>query len=673
MADMLQFDYESILNSLTSNLQERLGGSITGGSSIQRMLEVISEKLAQVVRYSEYLTRETKWSLAQNASSILTQLELFGYSPHRKVGSKGTVRVSADPSFTTAHVNTITIPKFTQFSNGELTFTSTDAIDLPAGSAYVDVPVVQGSLSSLRFTGSDINNYRYQLMNNSIENSIYELTQNGIEMIEVDSFGETQISYNNRDLGASQAGGEYEYKIRNIQGFEGIELQFPSGDTYYPTDEFIFRYLITEGANGNVSALHSVTTVLGTFTDTQGVTVRLYCDNVSSITGGDDYETIDEMREGAPLAFNRVDKYITKNDYMSAISKALEGSGVFYIWTEQEANEQASQFLDSYNFYNNSKIFICGCTRELDRTLVSWNSTDQLNNLNNNKDIISHKGLTDYFVMEDPAIIYFYLNGTVFFDRTLTDASLTRSAVIALLADTYSSDTTEFFSSIYHSEYISIFKDLSEIDHVDVDINLYMLMDFVGSQDPVTGAWAEGLATKEIQDFGFSSSENNRYYVTLYDTESHLLVKDLAYVERNSETGAFQWWDVTQLPPSILGEGDEGEPTGDYIGWGTASSRNPTAGVFGALTIKGKYLTEINNYNAENKSTTEQEGREIATFPAGLVVRFQPYNGDAALMLQNQILGLTNAPDPTCVWKEPKDNTGYYLNSSEYSVIFQEA
>ena len=37
--------------------------------------------------------------------------------------------------------------------------------------------------------------------------------------------------------------------------------------------------------------------------------------------------------------------------------------------------------------------------------------TDQLQILNDNKDIQSHKGLTDYFVMEDPSIIYFYLNG----------------------------------------------------------------------------------------------------------------------------------------------------------------------------------------------------------------------------------------------------------------------
>ena len=525
---VLQFDYESILNRLTEGLSTRIGGTLPGGSTAQRILEVVAEKLAQTVRYAEYLTRETKWSLAQNSSSILTQLELFGYTPHRKVGSSGYIRVSTDPSFSSTYPNNIKIPKFSQFSNGELTFCcSKDDIELISSAPYVDVPVIQGSLSTLQFSGSDINNYRYQMMNNSIENSLYDLTQNSIQMVEVDSFGDSQISYNGIQ-GASQAGGEYEFRVRNIQGFEGIELQFPSGDEYTSSDQFVFRYLITEGNEGNVTASNSVTTVLGTFTDSQGITVQLYCTNVSVLTGGSDYETIDEMKENAPLSFNRVDKYITKSDYRRAISSVFTGSNVFYLWTEQEANEQSTQFNDSYDFYNNSKIFICGCTYdEVTRTLTPWNGTDQLSILNSSEMIQSHKGLTDYFVIEEPAIIYFYLNGTVYFDRTLTDASLTRAAVANMLTSTYTADTTEFFKSVYHSDYISDFRDMDEIDHVDVDINLYMLLDFAGVQDPTTGAWSEGLGTLELQNFGFPSSESNRYYITLYDSISRLFVEDL--------------------------------------------------------------------------------------------------------------------------------------------------
>ena len=119
---MIQFDYDTILKDLTDRLAEKMGGTFIGGSSASRILEVISEKFAQIARYTEYLTRESKWSLAQNPSSILSQLELFGYDPHRKVGATGTVRVSTDPNFNSTYPYEIVIPKFSRFSNGEFTF-----------------------------------------------------------------------------------------------------------------------------------------------------------------------------------------------------------------------------------------------------------------------------------------------------------------------------------------------------------------------------------------------------------------------------------------------------------------------------------------------------------------------------------------------------------------------
>lgn len=663
---LLQFDYESILTELTNKLQTKLGGTITGGSSAQRILEVVSEKLAQTARYAEYLTRETKWSLAQNASSILTQLELFGYTPHRKVGASGYIRVSADPAFSSPYMNDIVIPKFSRFSNGELTFCTTEVATLLRTQSYVDIPVIQGSLSVLEFSGSDINNYRYQLMNNSIENSLYELRQNSILMTEVEAFGDTQLSYNDVE-GSSQVGGQYEYKLRNIQGFEGIELQFPSGDEFTTQDQFVFRYLITEGVNGNVTAIDSITTPLDQYTDSQGISVRVYCTNPYAVTGGNDYETIDEMRDNAPLSFNRVDKYITRNDYISAITTALQGSGIFYIWTEQEANERVPQFNDSYDFFNNSKIFICGCTYDpVSRVLTPWNNTDQLQILNDNKDIQSHKGLTDYFVMEDPSIIYFYLNGTIYFNRSLTDATLARSSVSGMIMDAYNENNIEFANNIYHSDYISLFKDMEEIDHVDVEINLYMFLNIVTQM--VNGVYPDPATTEMIEDFGFSSSESNRYYITLYDSNTNQLVQDLTYVEQKD--GVFNWYDaedtqgLTPLNPE--------DP--DYLGW-VSSAQNPATGVFGSLNIKGKYLDIINQYN--QSSQTEQENEdgteaESVSYPAHLVVRFKPYNGDAVLMDQNQIISLTYSNDITNIWKSPEDDPTKYSNNAEYTMIFSE-
>ena len=621
---LIQFDYETILNDLISGMQEKLG-AISGGSSVQRILEVIAEKLAQIVRYSEYLTRETKWSLAQNSSSILTQLELFGYDPHRKVGSRGTLRVSASPAFNTTYPYNITIPKFSRFSNGSLTFCTTEDVVLGNTSTYVDIPIVQGNLKSLEFTGAEINNSSYTVMNNSIEDTLYELVLNNVVMTEVNSFGETQISLNGSEPETSQVGGPYEFRIRNIQGFEGIELQFSSGAEYTEAYQFTFRYLITEGVGGDVSSLNSITTPIDSFVDARGVDVQLYCTNVSLVSGGSDYETIDEMRENAPLAFNRTDRYITKNDYTAALNRLLSGNSVFYLWTEQEANDQISQFLDSYDFYNNSKIYICGgYYSETDGTFTAWDN-GILKSINDDPELSNYKAFTDYFVLQDPAPTFFYLTGTIYFNGRLTDATLARSAVDNLLQTQYALKNRSFFDNIYHSDYISIFKDLGEVDHVDIKIILYVELSFNRLEEG-------GYETLDLMTFGFSEANENRYILTVANSNG-FFKEDIAYAKQASGS-EYNWFEMDDSPSSD-------------ITW-VQDNITPAVGRFGAFRITGETAAKIS------------EGDR-------LMVRFIPYNDDAVLMNQNQILLLTGREKYACIWEN-----GEHSDDPEYSLVLEE-
>lgn len=670
---MEQFDFESIRNEMVEKLENKMQGTISVGSSARRIIDIIAEKLAQVVRYTEYLTRESKWSLAQNASSILTQLELFGYNPHRKIGASGFVEVSTDPNFSTTYPRGITIPKFTRFSNGEFTFCSTREVYLSSEQNSVQVPVIQGNLNSLTFKGTDINNYRYQIMNNSIENSLYELIRgqiNGIVMVEVDSFGDSQIAYNDNtaESGITLTQRQYEYKLRNIQGFEGIELQFPSGDEYISTDSFIFRYLVTEGISGNVSAIDSVTTPLDTFTDDAGVSVRLYCRNTAPLTGGEDYESIDDMRENAPLAFNRVDKIITRNDYISAIRQQILGASVFYIWTEQEANQQIAQFYDAYDFINNSRIFICGCSFDSEERVLTPVSQNYLLEVNNS--LKEQKGLTDYFVAQEPSIIQFFLTGEVFFDGTLTNAISASTEVGDKLVSSFDADHLEFFKSLYHSNYIALLEELDDLDHVDVKINLYMVLQMI-----VTSSDSSVTLATEALEFGFTTSIDGRFYITLYNPQTRSLVKDIAYVEEAGD-GEYNWYDIEGGSP-LQSIHD------DYIGWEN-NSQTPATGTFGPLIIKGRYQKILTDY-ANDHPLEDSEQQSSITYPAGLVVRFVPYNEDASLINPNQILTLTDAHSTICVWEEPPyegyEGEGkpietlpdtYYSSNKEYSLIFTE-
>ena len=624
---MLQFDYESILSELKLNLSKKLGGTITGGSAANRLLEVIAEELSQISRYAEYLTRESKWSLAQNSSSILTQLELFGYNPHRKVGASGTLRISTDSGFASSYPYKITIPKFSRFSNGQYTFCTTEEVSLINTVPYVDVPIVQGNLNTKTFSGAALNNFRYQILEDSVENNLYELTLNSIKMVEVNSFGDTQITYNGISSETGIDSAQYEYKIRNIQGFSGIEILFPTGSTYTEVHQFLFKYLITEGISGNVSSLNSITTPLDTFVDSRGVSVTLYCTNPEPVTGGDTYETIDDMRDNAPLSFNRVNKIITKNDYSSEIQRIMSGKGIFYLWTEEEANNQTSQFLEAYDYFDNSKIFLCGCSYDPEtRILTPWDRS-VLNRLNSDSRLSLQKSFTDYFDLKEPRIIYFYITGEVFFDGRLINETQTKTAVDEKLIKTYSQLNTSFYKNIYHSNYIATLEEIPEVKHVDVRINLYLFVPFYLED-------TSGKITTDIVDsFSFSASEENRYYISTVGGPDRLLIKDLFYFEYDKSTQNYKFFNV-----------DGSENTN--VTW-EDPSKTPRVGVL------GKMILDAEKYKADLEGNS-------------MVVRFVPFNDDAVLMEQNQVLTLTSSTNLSCVWKDPSTYT------TENSLVFTE-
>lgn len=645
---LIQFDYESILSELEDKLAEKMGGNFIGGASATRILEVVSEKMAQIARYTEYLTRESKWSTAQNPSSILTQLELFGYDPHRKVGSTGTIRVSADPNFNSTYPYEIVIPKFSRFSNGEFTFCTAETAYLRNSVSFVDIPVVQGDYMETTFTGADLNNRRYTISNDSIENNLYELTRDSLPCVEVESFGDSQIVYNGEavdvDTATTQSSIQYEYRVRNLSGFSGIELQFSSADSIPDTTQYRFRYLITAGVEGNVSMLGSITTVLDTFTDSRGVTVQLYCNNPSSImTGGENYETIDEMRNNAPLSFNRVDTAITKNDYMSAI-RGIVGASTFYIWTEEDVNSINSQDYGYYDFVNNCRIFICGGSYDNNRTLTPWGQAE-FELINNGLE--TRKGMTDYFVLESPSVVYFYLTGEVFFNRNLTEYNAVVSDINDYLKEVYAVDTAEFYKNLYHSNYTGVFYDRSDIDHVDLGLVLYQKFEnTVENWDKDNGDETDTptFIAEPLEYFGFQGAEDDRFYITVYNKTDRTLVQDIGYINTSG-----QYYRLLNNTPIPL---DSSQTI-------IVTPRTNLEGFYG-VTYKAIDLDQYTELYAlfgqqeddGDGNLTWVEGKERRSeTEIGLVVRFVPEGGkDAILTSPRQIITLTDCDTVSNVW-----------------------
>lgn len=546
---MVQFDYDSIRNDLMNSLQKRLDGRILPNSTAMHLIDIFAEKFSQIAAYNEYLTRENKWSLAQNTSSILTQLELFGYTPHRKKGASGYVQVSADPNFSSTYQYNILIPKFTRFSNGSLVYCSTEDVVLTSTDKYVSVPVIQGELRTTgEFLGNSFPGDVYTIQDPNVENSLYELRNNNIICTEVSWFGETQVSING-SLPNTYTYNNFEYRIKNLPDFSGIQIEF-APNSHDVNDHFEFRYLVTEGEDGSCfeyateqSPNQGITRVVSSVVDSQGTSVKLYVRNTSGISGGTDYETINEIRDNAPYTFNRVDKIITYNDYVAAI-REIEPDGIFEIWTDARMRykDLVRETEDSSSFILSSKVFFTGVRYSTaDRTVSPIGSEALYDEIV--KKLSDRSSLTDYFLPREPEIFRFYINGKVYYDMNKTNVTNLQKDVADRILEEYNAKNAAFNRSIYRSNYTALFSGISGIDHVDVNVVMYTEITFDTKGSTIT------TGSREHFDFPLAiSSEtalSGQYVFTSANLPSktspadYLLVKDLFILKKEDDIWTF--------------------------------------------------------------------------------------------------------------------------------------
>lgn len=533
---MIQFDYDTILAALKDNLSQIMeDADISGYSSAQRILEPVAEEMQSITGYMEYLTRESKWSVCQNLSSILTQAGMFGYRVHRKKGSVGTLTVSTSSTFDSSYSNTITIPRFTEFTGGDLTFVSSAETVLTSSSVSVDVPIVQGILNTYTETVSstrdkELMNYSVHLAYDSIEDQNLRVVVNGIEFTELDTFAKYDGSSFARNTAYSKADGTGSfYVVKNDSDMGGISIVF--GDGLSATrlnngDVITISYLITEGEDGNILYSDVVNKVVSTVVDSSGLSVDLYCRNKESITGGSDIETIEEVRASAPQKFRSGDLVITLKDYASAIKDVISSNSLVSVWGWSEEMEDAGLPPSNYSFdfsdtdyeelnknlYGSNRVYVCGVT--LSSNVASALSASERKLI---YDSLTEKPLTDSLWFVDPIVTYFKIRVRVFYDSSkYLESSVVSNDVRSTLLEEYalnnvgvtrtSGRTLAFKNSLYASEYTSIIHDVSSVSYSNADIRLFQIRDFDNTET------SEGLTIASL-DLMHSSLRSGSIFI----------------------------------------------------------------------------------------------------------------------------------------------------------------
>lgn len=484
---MIDFSYESILERLQNNLKQRLGpdSELLLFSTNQRILEAIAEELSEQMRYDEYLTREAKWETAQNLSSIMNQIDFFNYKPHRMIGARGTLTVSANKDFDGAPFNNIIIPQFTQFSSDELSFTSTEAVTLLADvTPEISVPVVQGEYRRKiikvpsNLTPLELLSYEVTIDHPNVENFLYMVYVEGVKWQEVEHF-----SFAGEDTnGEFGLKGRNVYEVQNASDFSSTIFRFgdgSQGQRINGDDEIIIHYILTEGNRGEVLTVESITNVDSLIRDSNNNIVELFCKNNTPILGGSTYESIDSIRFNAPRALRLSPRLISKTDYQGFILSEGLAKKVT-VWGETETNIDNEEEAGNFIPFQENLVFISALNYDGQGRGVPIPEGE--GGQGAIRQVLNPiKSLTDIMQFVDPKITYLHFNvlSTHYYGEKFSEDRV-RSDITTTLLDTYSIQNARFKQDLFFSQYYKLINSIPSVVSHETDLTLVQYIPIVG-------------------------------------------------------------------------------------------------------------------------------------------------------------------------------------------------
>ena len=463
----IAFDYESIKNRVLQNLSAQSEwASFLDYGVIDNIISSVVNEMSYQIQYAEYNTVENFWNMARNRSSLLQMSPMHGYIVPRKQASSGTIRVSTSSTFDSTYPKTISIPKFFQFSGNGIYVCSENDTQLNPTENYVEVSCVQGKVKEVSFLAEGIQYEEKIIYDDSIDNSFFVLTVNDVEWVYTDSLFLCKST-------------DQSYQIRTLPNLSGITIKFGNdifGKKLNKNDVVKFKYISTDGTNGNIYTSDIITNVESQAFDSSGYSVKLYCTNISSFIGGKDYPSIEEIREISPNVYQTGDRASSRSDYYTILQKMSDLSKISvwgayetlidnnkdpwgFIPTEQNVVHLAVLLGDEYESLDDLE--------EKDPEYVKLKKTkiiESLHDVNDPTDLISFESTNKI-----PMIFHI--------DVTITSSAYTTAEVSnnikTNLSKTYGIETMNFGESVYDSDYVRLIDETDGVKNHLSYVELY--------------------------------------------------------------------------------------------------------------------------------------------------------------------------------------------------------
>jgi len=556
----LDFSFNSIKDRIITSLRSKSEwANILYFSTNMRLIEAVAKEIEELARYDEYLTRETKWDLARNKSSLVTQAAVLGYKPHRKIGARQKLWVSSkekafSPEWnqytvyeagdvvrygeqntlyealvdnqgveptntnywkktTAVHSSVIGIPKYSIFkTENDIYFTSMSSVDLLTTENYAEIDVVQGIPRTFTTIAQGLIYEEIEIENDSIDNSFYELRVNN----------DLWTEYN--DIRQAEAD-DKAYQILNKLDFTGIIIRFGNnltGKKLSAGDTITFKYVETLGELGDALSKGVVNTVVSTLVDNKGETVDGYCYNDEVISGGKDVEHIEDIRSNAKYTFQSGYNVVGKNDYKIYLLNNFDFIQKCVVWGAYEQNIDDGK--DPWDWISTQEnlVYISAFTTGETPTQLQNNQKVEII-----QDINEKKPPTDIIIFKDVVFVNMIFNTTAYLSSTTYLLSETKTLLEQAIQEEYNITNLDFEQNIYETNYKAFIDNFDEVRYHNTTIQFYNVEDFT------SGDYSQAIPYEASATAIMIPVKTKSVYVYIKDTSD----EDATYVHIGTDNG----------------------------------------------------------------------------------------------------------------------------------------
>jgi hypothetical protein len=188
----------------------------------------------------------------------------------------------------------------------------------------------------------------------------------------------------------------YYAEVLNLPDFSGINIRFGENVNTRQlslNERVRVSYIRTLGANGNVSGINAVTVISADLTDAFGNPATLYVRNIEPISDGQDFETIESIRNNARRLFFAGRQLVSKNDWV-AVLESHPSVAKAIVWSVADLDQSTTGS-------DNNIIFLSAVTNSGDGLTAAQETDISINFLIPRKsptDIISWQPLQAIFI-----------------------------------------------------------------------------------------------------------------------------------------------------------------------------------------------------------------------------------------------------------------------------------